>query len=195
MRFTSRGIAAHSSTGKGINANLKMIPFLSEIRELYMEVDGDPQWQDERYDPPTINMNIGINDHTTAVNITPAQSVCTVNFRTMPAINADSLADRIKSIGTKHDLELDILFETEPLFTDPDSNFVAEMLKLTGTERSHTVPYGTDGSCFQELEDIVVCGPGDIRQAHRDDEWISLEQLNLGTDLYEKLIRNWCCSG
>jgi acetylornithine deacetylase len=39
----------------------------------------------------------------------------------------------------------------------------------------------------------VVFGPGDIAQAHTDDEWISLDQLQRGTDLYEQCVRRWCC--
>ncbi len=78
MKVTSRGIAAHSSTGKGVNANMAMIPFLTDVRELSLRIEAEPAWQDDRFEPPTINMNIGINDHTGALNITPAQSVCTV---------------------------------------------------------------------------------------------------------------------
>lgn len=191
-KITSRGIAAHSSMGKGVNANFAMIPFLSDIRDLCDEIDGDPNWQDDRYSPPTINLNLGINDHTPAVNITPAQSICTVNFRAMPAIDATALADRIKGLAKSHKLELEVMFETEPLFTDPESDYVRDMVKITNTAASMTVPYGTDGSCFQELNDIVVLGPGDIRQAHTDDEWISLEQLQRGTELYGTLVRTWC---
>ncbi len=40
--------------------------------------------------------------------------------------------------------------------------------------------------------DLVVIGPGSIRQAHTHDEWISLEQLELGSDLYSKMIERWC---
>lgn len=191
-RITSHGVAAHSSTGKGVNANFAMVPFLVGICDLCDEVAGDRKWEDDRYQPPTINLNLGINDHTMAVNITPAQSICTVNFRVMPAIDADILTERIRRLAKQHELQLDVLFETKPLFSDPDSHYVREMVRLTGTDTSHTVSYGTDGSCFQELTDIVVLGPGDIRQAHTDDEWISLEQLKLGTKLYTSLIRNWC---
>ena len=34
--------------------------------------------------------------------------------------------------------------------------------------------------------------PGDIAQAHTWDEWIDLEQLELGTDLYARMIEHWC---
>jgi acetylornithine deacetylase len=45
---------------------------------------------------------------------------------------------------------------------------------------------------FTELKQILILGPGSIQQAHTDDEWISLEQLSLGANVYEKMIRRWC---
>ncbi|MCP4786289.1 MAG: M20 family metallopeptidase [Fuerstiella sp.] len=192
MKVTSHGVAAHSSTGKGINANIAMIPFLSDLRELSLQIEGQAAWQDDRFQPPTINMNIGINDHTGALNITPAQSVCTVYFRTMPSIDSPGLVDQIRSLAERHGLEFQMMFQGESLFTDPQSAYVAELLDVTKTDASQTVAYGTDGSCLTELKDIVVLGPGDIRQAHTDDEWVSLDQLQKGTDLYGSLIQRWC---
>jgi acetylornithine deacetylase len=192
MKITSRGLAAHSSTGNGINANMTMIPFLSGVHAMCAEIDGDPAWQDDRYVPPTISLNLGINDHTYALNITPAQSVCTVYFRTMPTIDAEVLVDRIRLLADQCGLQFELLFAGDPVFTDPDSAFIHELLQLTGTSTSHTVPYGTDGSCFSDLTDMAILGPGSIEQAHKDDEWISLEQLKNGTELYSKLIQQWC---
>ena len=194
MRITSRGIAAHSSTGKGRNANVAMIPFLAGVYKLCEDVEGDPNWQDDRFDPPTINLNLGINDHTPALNITAAQSICTIYFRTMPNIDADSLVGRLETLADRCGLDFEILFQGEPLFTNPESPYIEELLQLTKTRQSRSVAYGTDGSCFSELHDLAVMGPGDIRQAHTDDEWISLEQLELGTRLFSNLIRHWCVS-
>jgi len=33
-----------------------------------------------------------------------------------------------------------------------------------------------------------VCGPGDIAQAHRPDEFISLEQLRKGSEFFDRLL-------
>jgi len=66
-------------------------------------------------------------------------------------------------------------------------------LQLAGRSSARTAAYGTDGAIFTELRNIVVFGPGDIAQAHTDDEWISLEQLQLGTEMYSQCIRRWCC--
>lgn len=192
IKVTSKGIAAHSSTNEGINANFAMIPFLHDMHQLCQRIDGNEAYTDDRYDPPTINLNLGINDHTYAVNITPGQSICTIYFRTMPRIDAESIVAEIKASANKHGLELAIMFSGEPLFSDANSEFISQLLETSGTQKSHTVSYGTDGSCLTGLKDLAVFGPGSIAQAHKDDEWISLEQLELGEAMFGKLIKRWC---
>ena len=71
-----------------------MIPFLVEMKAIHDETEADPAWRDDRFDPPTLSWNIGINDHTAAVNITPPQSICTVYFRPMPGQQAETLLNR-----------------------------------------------------------------------------------------------------
>ena len=193
-RIMSTGRASHSSTTEGINANLAMIPFLAELRDMCLACDRDPAWRDDRFDPPTITMNIGINDFTPAVNITPARSVCTYLFRPMPNQDADGLVDRIRRSAESHGLSWEQYMTGEPVFTDPESPFIRALAKLTGSA-PHTVAYGTDGACFGEIRELAVIGPGDIRQAHTDDEWISLKQVAAGVDFYESAIRHWCMVG
>ncbi len=190
-RIVSRGVAAHSSTSHGINANMAMIPFLNDLRALSLECDTTPEWRDERFDPPVISMNIGINDHTSAINITPPESICTFYFRPTPGQNADRLVARISSLADLHHLEFELFIASDGLFSDPESAFICKLAELTSTEPC-TVSYGTDGSLFREVQNLAVLGPGDIRQAHTDDEWIALDQLADGVALYEKLIRHWC---
>jgi acetylornithine deacetylase len=193
FQATSRGRAAHSSTRKGLNANLAMIPFLSEMKAMHDECESDPAWQHDEFDPPTITMNIGINDHTRAVNITPPQSICTVYFRPMPGQDPDALITRAREAAEKHGLEFDIHSRANPLYVDPNGDFVQEVLRLTGQAKATTVSYGTDGTMLAELTNLVVFGPGDIAQAHTHDEWVELEQLRLGEETYAKLIKHWCC--
>lgn len=193
FRAVSRGRAAHSSTRAGLNANLAMIPFLMEMKAIHDETERDPAWHNHQFDPPTISWNIGINDHTAAVNITPPQSVCTVYFRPMPGQAVDDLLDRARRTAERCGIELTVDRCGQPLYVDPQSEFVQRMLRLAGKQRPLTVAYGTDGGTFTELKNLIVCGPGDIAQAHTADEWIALEQLTLGTELYATFIRHWCC--
>lgn len=188
----SHGRAAHSSTNQGINANLAMIPFLAEMKAMHDELDRDSRWHHAEFDPPTMSWNIGINDHTAAVNITPPQSVCTVYFRPMPGQNADSLLDRARQAAERCGLEYKQGWTGKPLYVDPKSPFVQETLRIAGKTQPRTVAYGTDGAMFTDMKNLLVLGPGDIAQAHTHDEWVALDQLTAGTQLFAKLIQHWC---
>lgn len=195
LHVTARGRAAHSSTRDGVNANLAMIPFLSHLKSIYDETETNPAWANPEFDPPTITMNIGINDHTRAVNITPPQSICTIYFRPMPGTDVETLIERIRQSAERSGLEFEVAAKGQPVYTPPDDPFVAQMLELTGRPAARTVAYGTDGTEFSELKQLVVYGPGSIAQAHTRDEWISLDQLERGTASYRRLVESFCGSG
>jgi acetylornithine deacetylase len=189
----AHGRAAHSSTSHGINANLAMIPFLVEMKAIHDAIERDPAWQHAEFDPPGVSWNIGINDHTAAINITAPQSICTVYFRPSPGQNPEALIERARSAAERCGVEFRRGHSGRPLYVDPQSPFVQSVLRLAGKQRARTVAYGTDGAMFGELKNILVFGPGDIAQAHTHDEWISLEQLELGTAMYARLIEQFCC--
>ena len=42
------------------------------------------------------------------------------------------------------------------------------------------------------MKQMIVIGPGDIAQAHTVDEWIEVEQLHRGVDLYARFIEHVC---
>ena len=193
IRATSHGKASHSSTKKGLNANLAMIPFLAEMKQIHDETDTDPAWQNEEFDPPTITWNIGINDFTKAVNITPPQSVCTVYFRPMPGQNPEVLLERARAKAEECGLDFEVKSTANPLYVQRDSPFVQEMLELAGASTPRTVAYGTDGAMLTALKQLIVFGPGDIAQAHTHDEFIALEQLEKGTEMFGRAIKKWCC--
>jgi len=189
---TSKGRAAHSSTREGLNANLAMIPYLAEMKAIHDETEADPAWRNDEFDPPTMSWNIGINDHTAAINITAPQSVCTVYFRPMPGHDPERLIERARRAAEANGLDFTVSVRSAPVYTTPESPFIRELLEISGKDAAHTVSYGTDGSCFGEIRNMAVIGPGNIAQAHTFDEWITLEQLEKGTELYTEMVRQWC---
>lgn len=189
----SHGRAAHSSTSEGINANLAMIPFLQEMKAIHDETLVDPEWLNDEFDPPCISFNLGINDGNTALNITAPKSTCSAYFRPMPGQDANRLLDRVRQAADRHGLELQVPMQGPPMYVDPNSEFVQEVLALVDRDTPRTVSYGTDGAMFGDLKQKVVFGPGSIRQAHTHDEWIDLKQLELGTAMFTRMIEKWCC--
>jgi acetylornithine deacetylase len=192
FRVISHGRAAHSSTDKGVNANLAMIPFLVEMKRMHDELQADPAWQNPEFNPPTVSWNIGINDHTKAVNITAPQSICTVYFRPMPGMDCEVLLQQARQAAEKCGLEFKLATRGQPVYVDPKSGFVQDVLQQVGKQQPRTVAYGTDGAMLTALKKMVVFGPGSINQAHTHDEYIDLKQLELGTEMYARLIRHWC---
>ena len=189
---TSNGKAAHSSTREGLNANWAMIPFLQDIKSLYRETEDDPKWHDTEFDPPTLCLNLGINDHNSAVNITSPHCVSSVFFRPMPHTELKQLVDRITQCAQNHGLSAELRAKQTAFRMDPDSTYVRRCVELTGGEPARTVSFGTEACNFSDIQNRIVLGPGDIRQAHKSDEWIELEQLEKGEQIYRQLIDEFC---
>ena len=56
--------------------------------------------------------------------------------------------------------------------------FSAEIHGVTNGATLGTVGFGTEATYFQDADmSVVVYGPGSIEQAHKPDEFISLDQL------------------
>lgn len=191
---TAIGVAGHSGGRIGESANLKMIPFLAEMKKLRDETESEKEWQNKAFDPPTLSWNICIKDDSPAINVTAGKSTCTMYLRPMPDTQIEPLLEKIRNAAKEFDIVLDVNNWGPGMFTDPESHFVNESLKQAHSQTSKTVPYGTDGGMFSELEHKIVFGPGNIAQAHAIDEWISLEQLEKGTEMFAKMIRRWCCN-
>lgn len=189
----SRGEAAHSSTTAGKNANHAMIPFLVEMKKIYDESESDIKWQNNLFNPPTFSWNILVKDNSPALNVKPSKSTCMMYVRTMPDVDVQPLLERTKKCAEECGLELSIKKFATPFYVDESSEFVTTSMKLANRNQAKSVSYGTDGGVFTEIEDKIVFGPGSIQQAHTNNEWISLEQLKLGTEIYGKMIRHWCC--
>lgn len=189
---TAVGKAAHSSTNEGVNANLAMIPFLQDAKAIYEETEADTLWWDEEFHPPTVCLNIGINDHTPALNITAPQSICTLCFRSMPSTNVEALIEKFREASQRHELQFHIRAINPSFRRAPESGFVRECVRVCGSPEPQTVGYGSEAGNLSEVEQLVVLGPGDIAQAHKSDEWISLEQLEQGTRFYHQLILEYC---
>jgi acetylornithine deacetylase len=114
----------------------------------------------------------------------------------MPGTSIEGLIERTKKAAKKHNIKVEVTRPGEPVYTDPTSAFVATSLKVSGTRKARTVPYGTDGLAYRvKMDNLVVLGPGDIAQAHIVDEWVEVDQLRKGVKLYERFIDHVCVLG
>ena len=74
---------------------------------------------------------------------------------------------------------------------EPEEDGAAEGLvrAVTGDNASHVVSYGTEAGQFQDAGySAVVCGPGDIAQAHQPNEFIEVAQFEAGHQFMCELL-------
>ena len=86
-------------------------------------------------------------------------------------------------------VEIETRFDVPPL--QPENDGVAEALVrgITGDNAGHVVSYGTEAGQFQAAGySAVVCGPGDIAQAHQPNEFITVAQFEAGHAFMRDLV-------
>ena len=109
------------------------------------------------------------------------------NVRTTGRVVNDELQAYIRDrlLPEMHAVDPQTGFDFEPLSriaglsVDEDAEIVQLAKALTGANSTGKVAFGTEAGLFQEMAGIptVVCGPGDIEQAHKPDEFIDLDQV------------------
>jgi len=198
------GRAAHSSQphrGAGaIFAAGRLIDFLWRLGEEQREK------QDPRFEPPWTTVQVGMIEGGTALNILPRECSFVWEYRNLPSEDPrdirrrfDTYAEtevlpRLREFAPEASIETDQLAIVPPLA--PEDEGAAETLirRLTGSNESAAVAFGTEGGLFQQAGlSTVVFGPGSIDQAHQPDEFIELEQVEACIAFLRK-IADWACS-
>ena len=191
ITVTARGVAAHSSTDRGVSANFKIAPFLAEMAEMAQTFRAETRFQNPLFDPPTNGFNLVISDGDTATNVTAARTVVRLSIRAMPDACFEEAVEMVVSRAEAHGLEV-AQRATGPFFAEADGPLAQAACRATGAPRAITVPYGTEAECYQTYMDALVLGPGNIEQAHTVGEWIAVEQLERAVDVYSRLIGELC---
>jgi acetylornithine deacetylase len=79
----------------------------------------------------------------------------------------------MQAVRPEADVALDRFFGVPALVPETDGEAEALARRLTGDNATGVVSYGTEAGQFQEAGySAVVCGPGDIAQAHQPDEFL-----------------------
>lgn len=185
----AKGVAAHSSTEEGDNANWKLLPYLNRLKEFDERLRSEPEFQDDRFSPAHMSMNVVVENTPSMSNITVGQALCHVFLRPVPTAPWRALIAEMEQAALDIGLEFDLMRPMPPVETKPDRDSVQSMLALLGQRDAECVCYATDACCFQDLQDVVILGPGSIEQAHRSDEFIELSQVQKGVYTYERLFR------
>ena len=157
---------------------------------------------DGRFDPPYTTFNLATIAGGQAINIVPARCELTWEYRPVPADDSEELKKRLDAFARDEVLprlqrtwpgaSVDTVADAVVPTLDAEEDGAAERLvrRLTGSEDpAGTVPFGTDGGHFQAAGmSTVVCGPGDIDQAHQPDEYLEVSQLEACERMLGRLL-------
>ena len=199
-----KGLACHSGQAplgvNAINYASKLINFISDIANEKSKIGPF----DYEYDIPYTTLHTGMISGGTAVNIVP--EVCNFEFEIrylkedkpkelvnqIKAYSIEYLLPEMHKISEKTGIDFREKVSYPGLSMDGNSDFVKFIKELLNKEKHKKVIFGTEGGLFQEKLNIptVICGPGNISQAHKADEYISMEQIKKGGLFLDKLIQS-----
>lgn len=201
-RVHVRGFEVHSSLlPQGVSAIMEAARLIMWANERNAENRAKaPSAVAALFDPPFTTLHTGMISGGTAHNITAADCRYVMEFRVVPgerpedwceAFEAEvaKLRAAIQTVRPEADVLLERFFDVPPLV--PEANGAAEELvrRLTGDNATHVVSYGTEAGHFQAVGiSSIVCGPGDIAQAHQADEYLELSEFLAGQAFMEKLL-------
>ena len=95
---------------------------------------------------------------------------------------------QMKAVAPECDIVVRQTGFVPPFGAEEGSEVVTLCQKLAGQNEVFAVPYGTEAGLFQ-MGGVpsVVCGPGDIAQAHTANEWIEVAELDKCMGFLERL--------
>ncbi len=183
---TAHGEQAHSSTGRGRNANWALVPFLMEMRRVFEWLRTDPSVRDAAYNPPFSDFNPVIDNHGTAVNVTVPLATVRIKFRYSARIDPMRVVGRVRAAATEAGLDVDEAWEGKPPELPADHPLIALVEQTSGT-RATTAPYGTDASELSAIAPCFLLGPGSIEVAHKPGESVPVAALEGAVPVFAEL--------
>jgi len=198
-----RGLAAHSSlTPKGMNSIEYAARLICFIRDLADELRTQGPF-DELYDVPFSTAQTSTIQGGNAINTVPAECSFVFEFRNLPTLEPPRVLSRIESYarGTLLPkmqkefagaaIEFSKIASAPGLDASEEAAITQLVRRLTQDQEKRKVAYGTEAGLFA-LAGVpsIVCGPGDIEQAHKADEYVTLDQLFACEAFLGKLIQS-----
>jgi len=205
---TVNGSAGHSSRIRqevsAINEAARLILWLEQKMDDLIAAGH----VDERFHPPHTSIHSGVFERSgIAPNVVSDRAEFYWDVRVIPQDKgADIRAEfdvycrALERENRKRWPDFEITTEEShpdvPALDTSDDAEVAQLIQdFSGRKDLGTVAYAAEAGQFAEAGfQSVICGPGDIAQAHRANEFIAIEQLAKGVEMIKRVV-DWCGSG
>jgi acetylornithine deacetylase len=203
FKVRTRGVACHSSTpDRGKNAIYRMARVLEWLERHASELARSRS--DPRLGPPTLS--VGRIGGGQSVNVVPDRCEIEIDRRVIPGEDVIAWMHELRksleqSLAAASWIEFEDPWVDMPPLVAGATGWIEPLRDAISVATGHRpdvlgVPFGTDaGPLSAGGTPCVVFGPGDIAQAHTDDEWIELEQVELAVEAYYRIALALGCVG
>lgn len=206
LRVHVRGFEVHSSMlDRGVSAIMWGARLIDWINAVNREsAAARPAPIAAGFDPCWSTVHVGVISGGTAQNITAKDCRFGIDIRVVPGdrtiewqarirAKADEIEREMQAIHPDTGIDIVAGYWVPPLAPETDGQAEELARRITGDNGTHLVSYGTEAGQFQEAGySAVICGPGDIAQAHKPNEFITLDQFRKGQDFMTSLIETLC---
>jgi acetylornithine deacetylase len=189
FRCSVRGREAHSSyVTHGVNAIEYAARLIVHIRQIADRL-AQLEQRDYGFTVPYSTLSTGLIRGGIAANVIPKDCDFQFDMRTLPQaspdalyeeirVHAETLAKEMRGIDPESGIDLVWASQTVGLAAAESDAIVQWAMQLSKNPTVGKVSYGTEAGLFQQMGvPSVICGPGDIAEAHRPNEFVALEQL------------------
>jgi len=195
-----RGKEAHSSLApQGVNAVNAAARVVSHLADLAARKAAEGPF-DNDFDVPYTTVHTGTIQGGTQLNIVPGHCRFEFEFRYLPQDDPQALLAEVKRYAEQDVLPAMQAVDPATGFTweeisafpgldlAPDAEVIELAKALSGGNATGKVAFGTEAGLFDAGGiPAVVCGPGSIDQAHKPDEFVTLEQVALCERFMDRL--------
>ena len=200
VRTVVTGHEAHSSqTHRGVSAVMtaaRLVTWLDDLaRQRRDQGPFDPE-----FEPPYTTVHVGLIQGGTAVNIISRQCEFQWDIRHVPGDEPEAIVEQfrrhcrdvveseLRAVAPEAGITTEVSVQA-PALRHEDGPAVELARQLTGRNATTKMAFAAEAGQFQDAGlPAVLCGPGYIDQAHQPNEFISLQQLDAGTQFVRRLI-------
>jgi acetylornithine deacetylase len=200
FRCAVHGREAHSSyVTHGVNAieyAARLVVFIRQLADRLAQLEQ----RDYGFTVPYSTLSTGLIQGGIAANVVPKDCVFQFDMRTLPQAKPDALyqeihryaevlAAEMRGIDPSAGIDLQWVSQTVGLAAAESDAIVQWAMQLSKNPTVGKVSYGTEAGLFQRMGvPTVICGPGDIAEAHRPNEFVALDQLAQCENFMDRIL-------
>lgn len=200
------GIEAHSSlTHRGVSAVMLAAELIAHLDGIARGLTSTAAVARSRFEPPYTTLSVNRIAGGTAVNVLARSCEFSWEIRPIPGQTSRLVLDPLTTYADQRLAELlasgkqcgittHVLADAPPL--EAEENGVAAKLANAAVDTvsdAIAISFGTEAGYFQQAGwSSVVCGPGNIEQAHKPDEFVARSQLEACGKFLDRAVRRQC---